>query len=1129
MHARALIGYTGVTAVLVAALASVGDTRRSDDAPRLLLFLGAALGGWVLGRLLRGRTSRATLARSLTLLGDALAAPCVWWVAQLLGASQPVPAVLGGAAFAATAALRLHRDGDLPPLHPYFLGVWGALLALLARAACGLAPEGMLGTLATLAAAVALGETRFARAARRHAILAAALVVVWGVAATAVRLPEPPSAALLASFHLAGLALAGWAYVRGEDAHPLGPALGGAAWAVVTVALTATLAYAGAPLAAYVAATSTWVAVLAAVATRSERPRLQPFRDSAAWTATVLACALVAATAPVWWPTVGLPRIAWGDGWHEAAWRPRGVRAVCAAGLALVSAAAGTLAWSRRRRPSIAYTVGGLFANAGMRLALAYVAPFGTLLAACTALADTPALVPAAALVLAAAYLLASGAEAAFGRGPAVAGYACVAAAAAAAHATHQPVSLVLVAGALLLFARAARRRAMSDVLGALAALTVAVGAQSLSRPEGDAEVALTTLVVLAVARLLADREAESARSGVMLAWSLLAALWALLLALVFPPWPLAGLLVLWLGAPPVVATRRPTGARAAYDPRLFVGEALEAGTLLVAHCAGAAALVLLWRRAGLGVGDAGPILAGWAWAHLGIYRYLARRWPGRPATVATAIASQTLALASLGLPLASSSLRIAIATLLMNAALFFFWSDHRQTRARRRVLLAAGHLLNLAAVGAALLERSAWAPLALVASALIYLWRSHRTRAASTHVAFLLTVTVAAGLALRTEGDGPALWVPSVTAVGLLAVGALSQAASGRTVPAVRLSWAWAVLIAVVTLVGASAYRIAAPRDFALLWTGFLVSAALWDRHGEGSVRPGEPEDEWLSLASHWAGHLAGGCTLVGLTVVLGFDTGVAAAALGAWAWMHWGVALGADPRRTAGRALAHAARASAAAALVLAALSWRETGPATLACAVAGAFALCVGLTAADAWWRLVAAFALVEAFWIQGLAAGVTLREYYLTTAALWLYCVLRLRRPRAAEAARRGRFARTFAEALLPSAVFALAVGHPFAALLADGRAVHLVCLGGGAGLVLFGFWRVGLGRAYEAAVCALFLGGACYAFVAGGLERTSAVLLLGAGLLVLANLLAGDALFTRNRARAGVPPAVPRGA
>jgi hypothetical protein len=289
--------------------------------------------------------------------------------------------------------------------------------------------------------------------------------------------------------------------------------------------------------------------------------------------------------------------------------------------------------------------------------------------------------------------------------------------------------------------------------------------------------------------------------------------------------------------------------------------------------------------------------------------------------------------------------------------------------------------------------------------------------------------------------------------------------------------------------------------------------------------VRPGEPEDEWLSLASHGVGHLAGGAALVAVCVVGGFGLGVAAASLGAWAWLHWGVALGAERRGTAGRALVQAGRAAAAGGLVLAALAWRDTGPATLACALAGAFALLVGLTADDAWWRLVAALSLTEAVWIQGLSAGVSLPEYYLTTAAACLYLVLRLRRPRTADP---GAFLhpraalRSLRGALLPLAIFALAVGYPFAALVGGGGVVHVVCLAVGSGLVLLGFRRAGESRLFEPAVCALLLAGALHAFVTGALDRTSAGLLLAAGLLVLANLLS---------ARSAVPTrdALPRGA
>jgi hypothetical protein len=1134
MHARPLIGYTGVTVVLLAALARLGRfSEPGGDAPAgLLPYLALGAFGWALGHFLRPEPARATLRRSLTLLGDALAGPCLWWMALLLGGGgKPVGAVAaGGAAFVGVAVLRVVRERAPDPLHPYFVAAWGGLLAVLARASLGLGPEALLLAIAAISVLVALGERWLSGPARAHAPLAAGFLLGAGITGTAARFGSPPSPALLALLLGSALALVAWAAVRGEALGPLGRWLGGAAYAAVTVALTATLRFLEAPLALYVGATAAWAALLAALAISLRRQRLDAFRDSAAWTAAVLGAALTASTAPAWWSSVGLWRVGWPAWWHEPAWSSVAVHGATAGGLAAVGVAAGALAVFRRRRPSIAYSVGGLAANAALRATLAGGAPLLVLLAVCVVGAAAG---PVAPLAVAAVLLLVPPARArAFGGGLAGAGYAAVAAATGVAPAAHVPAALVLSAGAVLLFARGARLRASTPIVGALTALTAAVVSLSLARTPASLAMALVALVGFAAGRVLLDREAESTRSGAVLGWAVLASIWAVTLALVGPPGVVAGALALWLGVPLLLAGRTRASARAVYDPRLFVGEALETAALLVAHCAGAAALVLLWRAWGLPAGDAGPVLAGWAWAHLWLYRRLSARYPGRPATVATAIGSQTLALASLGLPLASSSLRIAIATLLMNAALFFFWSDDAGTRGRRRALAFAGHALNLLALATALVEASALAPLALLASALVFLWRAQRTHSAATHLAFLVTVTTASGLALRTGSQGPAVWVPSLTAVGLLAVGALSQAASGRTV-AVRLSWAWGVMMGLVTVLGAALYRLPAARDLALLWAGFLLAAALWDGHGGGeTVRPGEPEDEWLSLASHWVGHLAGAAALVAFCVAQGLGCGVAAAGLSAWAWLHWGVALSTDRRRTAGRALAQAARGCAALALGFAAFAWRETEPATLACALAGAFALLVGLTAADRRWRLVSALALTEAAWILGLGAGIATREYYLTTVAACLYLVLRLRRTvpdgrslLAAGAAERLRAGRA---TLLPLAIFVLAVGYPFVALVRSGDGGHLAWLGAGTGLVLLGFWRAQQSRVFESAVCALFVGGALYAFATGRLDRATAALLLAAGLAVLANLLAGDAAFARRRAPAFSGPPRPSG-
>jgi hypothetical protein len=236
MHARPLIGYTGVTVVLLAALARLGRfSEPGGDAPAgLLPYLATRRIRMGARPLPAPEPARATLRRSLTLLGDALAGPCLWWTALLLGSGadgrrggggrRGVRRIRGPAcrprARARPAAPVLRRGLGRPP----------------GRARARDAGPGPGGAAPRDRRDRRAGGARGAMAVRSRA---GARAPRGGLPALcrqrghrrALRLPSFP--ALLALLLGSALALVAWAAVRGEALGPLGRWLGGAAYAAV--------------------------------------------------------------------------------------------------------------------------------------------------------------------------------------------------------------------------------------------------------------------------------------------------------------------------------------------------------------------------------------------------------------------------------------------------------------------------------------------------------------------------------------------------------------------------------------------------------------------------------------------------------------------------------------------------------------------------------------------------------------------------------------------------------------------------------------------------------------------------------------------------------------------------------
>jgi len=520
-------------------------------------------------------------------------------------------------------------------------------------------------------------------------------------------------------------------------------------------------------------------------------------------------------------------------------------------------------------------------------------------------------------------------------------------------------------------------------------------------------------------------------------------------------------------------------------------------------------------------VGDAGPALAAWAWAHLALSRWLDAKLPGRPATIATGLAAYGLAALSLVLPGFSSSRSVLMASLLMNAILFFYVAYPRATPSRWRGRI--GH----AFVAAAIVLGAATSPLlafqSVAGAAAVFLWRSLRERSLAPHVGFLALATAATLLAaLRLLGSVQMMPL-GLLAVVLLCVSVLLLGLEGRN-PRSRLTLAWAIAAAAPALLVELARGHLVPLMLLPIWLGFTLGLEFWDRPATAAVRPDEPEDPWLVTGAYLVADAAGAAWLVGEVLRRGLGAGGAAVALALWAAGH--IAVGEWLARwRPERFVPGAARASgvafAVAALVLAALSREPGREALAACGLVGILFLVL-----RSWWRRrwvehVAAIAFVEAAWVAGRIWGVTLRDFYLMLLAVYLYFVLHRRLPAKEEAPSAGLHALTsWAGAgdwlrgsrrdAVPVAILALTVVYPFWALLRSGDAVHVFFLGAATLAVLYGFLRGPEHALFRGLSCGLLLAGAGGLVALGEVSAAAAGFLIAIGLLMVANLNGGRA-------------------
>jgi hypothetical protein len=370
-ESRVLPGFTAIGIIVVAAFAySIRiaiDPAAGNDLLTATFLLANAV-GWILGWLLRRRTSGSTIGFLLVLLGDAtfplnLFAPLLLFVPLLRGDVPLVAStvILVGIAYHLYHYWNRSTARFALPFYGYFFAFTGGAGLVLLRFTAGLPLWGV----ALLLLLYAIGFNEFSYRKRPepavHFAIAAASILTASIIVSAFAFRDRNPLALGAMVIATIVLVFSATRERGDEA--MGRAHALAAWLGVTLSFTAMLYAVHTPLWGYVVATGAWTLVLAVVSTRVGRGWSDPFPESAWWAAMLLSAALALTLWQEWLPFVIRTLAASVSG-------PATTIGVLEAGIALLLVSV----W-RRRHPSIAATLPGFVANNVLLRLTSYAAP----------------------------------------------------------------------------------------------------------------------------------------------------------------------------------------------------------------------------------------------------------------------------------------------------------------------------------------------------------------------------------------------------------------------------------------------------------------------------------------------------------------------------------------------------------------------------------------------------------------------------------------------------------------------------------------------------------------------------------------------------------------------------------
>ncbi len=1150
--ARLAVGYTGVAAVFLSALAYLVQISTNPAAvtlPLTLTFLVLNFAAWWLGGEARANQSTERFGLTLLILGDILVLLNFYALFFLY-----VPLFQGEVSKSLSAALLAgivyHLYWYLPParlrfpapFYAYFFTLAGGAILYLTRFTLSQSPGRILLMFFGYAAALHILVVRAGARPRGHFSLAIMLLLM-----AVGSLPAPDFLAQRSGsfllFSLAATAIL-WSLAwtaRGDG--PICRILGFGWYGALTATLTACLYYWDAPAAVYLIATSIWVCALAAQSAALADDKFEPFAQPAYWLMALLGLGVIAYWWPFWsllgqmhfsFPLRGALALPFFAGLEQSgSWlAPITLATVSGAFLA-------TSIW-KRRYPAIALSMWGYAVNYGLVTITSYLplllfAAVGSGLwlafgGGAYGLALTP-------FVLGLAYISSSQAEDSLYPTAAlrIAGYAAIFVSALTALYNTELALAALGMGALVFLKRGASEESCWAHLSFLVMTTGAtlVAAFKLMGQDGMLLAALLAVSLLGGYHWLLRWESRAA--------SRLTFVWAMALAgatgVIEVSWgrsPVLVFFVIWCGflvAPGDLLWQEETASEGAAKER---DRWLKIIGYWLGHAAGAVCLISTLKACGIPGGYAGAAVAGWAWLHFAVSRLGTTDNPRQSGVMAGAAALKHsvhgFVLLSVAHAALYSSAEVLVACLLGGVALYFqmaralaeepessnLTSPPVETqnlaslrRWQLRGLRLTGYVLAMAAAAVAVMSGAKLAFWGFSASALVFLWRSGSERSFVAHLWFLAMIAAVAGYGLLDQERG--LLVGGL-AIGLLAIYRWLLTRQGRYSEG-RLTLIWAIALAATAGIVEGIWGQFSALVYLLIWVGPLIGLrGRGARPGWESETAAEQQDGRLRIVGYGVAHASGAALLISAMKLAGWPVAYASAALAIWAWVYFGafqMLAGAARNRVATLATRYAVHGLALAAVALAAFHVREETSPVVAAFLIGLLYLTLRLAWGQEALEDAAALAFIAAFSLLGMKWGIALPDYYLSLLGLYLCFVLhrRTRRKPAQQESVMARAGRAMAfdrDNLLTGAVVGILVAYPFWSLMQTLRDAHLFFLGGGTVLLLYLFMKARQHPLFVYLVCLLFVVGAVYLLAFGHPNQWVNLFLAVVGPLVIAN-------------------------
>jgi hypothetical protein len=407
--------------------------------------------------------------------------------------------------------------------------------------------------------------------------------------------------------------------------------------------------------------------------------------------------------------------------------------------------------------------------------------------------------------------------------------------------------------------------------------------------------------------------------------------------------------------------------------------------------------------------------------------------------------------------------------------------------------------------------------------SSLIFLWRSVNERSPWLHISFLAFLTIAATLAAMRAPGQKGLLVLSLLSVVLVVVYRWLRFGLKMHFES-RATLFWAFLLGVTVVIVEGVWGHFSPVVFLPLWLGLLIAfveskeQSPWEPNRDFIDRRVIQQFKRLKMVGFWLAHLSGAAWLMAMLQACELPAGFTGIALAVWAWAHLGLCYALTARTSDDLALITTRRvihAFALLSLLVAALNWAQGTLSVVAVFLVAALYIFLRFVQKNRALEDMAAFSLIEAFYLLGISLKIGLSEYYLSLFGLYL-CFLLFRKAKTLQPVTNvikrnkssiGRFKmglRFIWKNLLPITIILIMVAYPVWAFSKTLENTHIYYMGAATVALLYLFLISRQQTLLIFVLCIVFVQGAVYLLIFGEPGERVNLFLVLVGTLIIVN-------------------------